>query len=379
MTKQRLVTALLVATAVGACDEGLLDVLPVDEIAVEIAIVDAASANAALMGAYSALQDGNYYGGDYLQWSETLTDNVEHTGTFGSYGDADLVFMRPDMGAIDGIWTSVYDGINRVNLIIQKVPAIDGIDPGAASDILGQAYALRALHYFNLVRAWGGVPLVLVPAETLEEAAQVARASAAEVYSQINTDLSQAAGMLGGIGNDARTFITPGFVTALGARVALYQGNWATAESNARQVMNTGDYALVSNLRSMFTDGGDPTSEDILRVAFTATDYNDLGYMYMYDGRFEIGATQEIYDLFPAGDLRFDLNFDGTRPDGIQVVKFPTPIGGEDVHVIRYAGVLLILAEALAEQGGAKLSQALDYLNMVHTRAGLAAYRKSVV
>ena len=136
MTKQRLVTALLLATALGACSDDLLDILPVDEIAEEIAIVDINGATAALMGAYSALQSGSYYGGDYLQWSETLTDNVEHTGTFGNYGDADLVFLRPDVGGIDGMWRSMYDGINRVNLIIQKVPAIDGIDPGAAGDSL---------------------------------------------------------------------------------------------------------------------------------------------------------------------------------------------------------------------------------------------------
>lgn len=372
MIKQKLVTALLLATALGACDEGLLDILPVDEIAEDIAIVDAAGATAALMGAYSALQSGSYYGGDYLQWSETLTDNVEHTGTYGSYGDADRVLLRPEVGAIDGMWRSMYDGINRVNLIIEKVPAIDGIDSGDANEIMGQAYALRALHYFNLVRAWGGVPLVLVPAATLEEAALVFRASAAEVYTQINADLNQAASLISGMGNDSRTFITPGFIPALEAKAALYQQNWATAESKALQVMNTGDYSLVSNLRSMFTAGGDPTSEDILRVAFTATDWNNLGYYYNYAGRFEIGATQEIYDLFPAGDLRFDLNFDGVRSDGIQVVKFPTPIGGEDAHVIRYADILLILAEASAEQN--KLSQAVDYLNMVHTRAGLAAY-----
>ena len=374
MTKKRMVTALLLAMALGACDEGLLDVLPVDSIAEEIAIVDARSAQAALVGAYSALQGGSYYGGAYIMWSETLTDNVEHTGTFDSYADADAVFLRPDVGSITGIWTAMYSGINRVNLIIQKVPAIDGIDAGVANEILGQAYALRALHYFNLVRAWGGVPLVIVPAESLEEAAQVSRASEADVYAQIAADLSQAEGLLAGMDNSGRTMITPGFISALQARAALYQGNWATAEAEARQVMNSGDYSLVSDLRSLFTDAGDPTGEDIFRVAFTATDYNNSGYYYQYDGRFEIGATQEIYDLFPAGDLRFALNFDGNRGDGIQVVKFPTTIGGEDLHVIRYADIVLILAEALAEQGGAKLSEALVYLNMVHTRAGLTAY-----
>jgi len=150
MKKLRLVPALLLGVALGACDDSILDVLPVDEISDEIAIVDSKSANAALMGAYSALQSGNLYGGDYILWTETLTDNVEHTGTFEGYADGDLLFMRPEMGVIDGIWTDLYDGINRVNLLIQKVPDITDIDPARANEILGQAYALRALPALGL-------------------------------------------------------------------------------------------------------------------------------------------------------------------------------------------------------------------------------------
>lgn len=374
MKKLRLVpAAFLLAIAVGACSDSLLDVLPVDEISEDIAIIDAKSAQAALVGAYSALQSGNLYGGDYVIWTDLLTEDVEHTGTYGSYADGDLLFFRPNMGVIDGVWTDFYDGINRVNLLIQKVPEIDDIDASDANEILGQAYALRALHYFNLVRAWGDVPLVLVPPANLDEAAEVTRSPVSAVYAQIEADLDQAQGMVGSLGNDDRTFVTPGFVTAFQAKVALYQEDWSTAASKAQQVVNSGDYVLPSNPRAAFTADGDASSEDIFRVVFTAVDWNNQGYYYMYDGRFEVGATEEIYNLFSDDDLRKDLNFSGFRPDGIEVIKFPTPIGAEDIHVIRYADVLLILAEALAEQGS-NLSAAVGYLNEVRTRAGLDAY-----
>ena len=107
MTSKRLVAALLLALPLGACSDDLLNVSPVDQISEDIAIVDEASAQAVLVGAYSALLVRTYYGGSYLMWSETLTDNVEHTGTFDSYADADLVFLRPDVGSITGIWTSM--------------------------------------------------------------------------------------------------------------------------------------------------------------------------------------------------------------------------------------------------------------------------------
>jgi hypothetical protein len=305
-------------------------------------------------------------------WTDLLTDDVEHTGTFGSFADGDLHNFRPNMGTIDGIWTDHYEGIDRVNRIIQKVPQITDMDPTDASQILGEAYAIRGLLYFNLVRAWGGVPLVLVPPESLEEAGQVSRASAADVWAQVESDLAQAATSLSGSGNDEHIFFTPGGVTAVEAKVALYQEKWATAAAKAQQLVNSGDYALVADLRDAFTADGDASSEDILRLSFTATEWCSQGWWYRYDGRLEIGATWEIYNLYEAGDLRFDLNFDGTRNDGIQVVKWPTPIGAEDIHVIRYADVILMLAEALAEQN--QLSDAVGYLNMIRARAEVSEY-----
>ncbi|UCC25707.1 MAG: RagB/SusD family nutrient uptake outer membrane protein [Gemmatimonadales bacterium] len=376
MTKQRLVPALLTAIALGACNtDELLNVLPVDEISDEIAIVDAKSARAALAGAYSSLQSGDLYGGDWVLWVDVLTDDVEHTGTFGSWADGDLHNFRPQMGSIDGIWTNSYGGINRVNLLIQKVPVIETIDAADANDILGQAYGLRALHYFNLVRAWGDVPLVLVPPANLEEAAQVSRDPVSAVYGQIESDLAQAGSLLSSGSNDDHTFITAGFVTAFEAKVALYQQDWLTAVSKAQQVVASGEYSLVTNLRDAFSADGNPSAEDIFRVAFTTVDWNNQGYYYLYEGRFEQGATQEIYDLYEPGDLRFELNFphpDDIRSDGIEVTKYPTPIGSEDIHVLRYADVLLILAEALAEQN--ELSDAVGYLNQIRARAGVSEY-----
>jgi hypothetical protein len=376
MKTLRLVPALLTILALNACDtDKLLNVLPVDEISDDIAIIDTQSARAALAGAYSSLQSDYLWGGDWILWTDVLTDDVEHTGTYGSWADGDLSNFRPQMGEIDGIWTENYDGINRVNLLIQKVPEIGDMDPADAHDILGQAYAMRALLYFNLVRAWGDVPLVLIPPATLEEAGQVSRDPAAAVYTQIRADLDQAAAFLSGGSNDDRTYITPGFITALQAKVALYQEDWATAATKALQLVSSGEYALVSNLRDAFTADGDATPEDVFRVAFTTVDYCWEGYYYLYDGRFEQGATQEIYDLYEPGDLRFELNFpppEDIRSDGIEVTKFPTPIGAEDIHVIRYADVILILAEALAEQND--LATAVSYLNQIRARANVAQY-----
>jgi hypothetical protein len=369
-----MVPALLIL-GLGACDDGILDVRPVDRIDNELAIVDAKSAEAALVGAYSALQGGSLYGGSYVLLSETMTDNVEHTGTFATYADADLNEVTSDNGTITGIWNAAYDGIYRLNRILEKVPQLDNISQTESDRILGEAYAIRALHYHNLVRGFGGVPLILEPFSSIDEASNVARETVAAVYTQVLADLATAESLLASAGraNNARTRVTPGFVDALRARVQLYQGNWAEAEAAARAVVDAGDYGLAPNYGDLFDASGSSTTEDIFRVAFTASDANNLGFYYQFAGRFEIGATQAIYDAYTAGDDRFNVTFDGIRSDGIEVVKFPTTEGTEHVHVIRYGEVLLILAEALAQQGGAaQLTEAVDRLNEVRVRADLA-------
>lgn len=379
MRKTRLVPALLFLAVLGACDTSILDVLPQDEIADDVAITDEETATAALMGAYSSLQEGGLFGTDYVIWTDLLSDDVEHTGTFGSYGQADLINVPADNFSVEDIWSTSYEGINRANVVIQKVPEVDGISATAVDRIVGQAYALRALHYFDLLRAYGGVPVVLTPPDGLDdinELANATRNSPAEVWSQIESDLTEARSRLTAAGvtnNGERTLVTPGFTDALAAQAHLYQQDWAAAQTAALAVVNSGDYSLAPAYGDLFDAVGAPTNEDIFRLEFTAVDFNNFGYYYQFEGRFEVGATQELYDLYDqANDDRFATQFDETRPDGIEVVKYPSTVGTEDFHIIRYGEVLLILAEAYAQQD--QLDLAVNNLNLVRTRAGLTGY-----
>ena len=107
MNFNRAIPAALLALGLVACDSDLLDIRPVDEIDEDIAIVDAASAQAALNGAYSSLQDGSYYGTDYVIFGDLLADNAEHEGTFGSYSQANRNALLPTNGVMDGAWTAM--------------------------------------------------------------------------------------------------------------------------------------------------------------------------------------------------------------------------------------------------------------------------------
>jgi hypothetical protein len=152
--------------------------------------------------------------------------------------------------------------------------------------------------------------------------------------------------------------------------VDLYRQEWAGAIANADSVYAMG-YTLAPSYASLFTAEGTDTPEDIFRISFTAVEYNEVGYYYLWDGRNEVDPTEDLFDAYEAGDARRawsvredDGYFEGT--------KFPTTVGSEDLHVIRLAEVILIKAEALAQLGQTtQLEDAVDEYNKLRVRAGL--------
>jgi hypothetical protein len=358
--------ALFALTASG-CDK-TLTTDPVDRVPAEQSIVDAATARAALVGAYDGLQSLSYYGRTLYVLGDLSADNAEHVGTFQYLGQVDRNQLQADNTSVTNVWIAIYDALARVNLILQKVPNVTGLTEAQQNQILGEAHFLRALHFHNLVKLWGDVPMPLEPLDSPADAAQLTRTAKADVYTQILADLSQAEQLMT-TAKQARQG-SLGAVRALRARVMLYQENWQGAldAANAVQAMN---YTLAPQFSALFSEEGTDTPEDIFRVSFTATEYNEIGYYYLFDGRWEVAPTSDLYDAYSATDVRRDLTVakDGGDYEG---TKYPTTIGAEDVHVIRFAEVLLIKAEALARLN--RLAEAVTEYNKVRVRAGLTAH-----
>ncbi len=372
-------TALLLAVALAGCDS-LLDQNPVDELPEDIAITTPEGARAALAGAYAALQEDSYYGGDFYLFGDLSSDNSVHDddGTSNSYADADANQLLSNNGVIEDIWASIYAAIHRANVLIDRVPSVTGLDPAERDQILGEAYFLRALHYHNLVKVFGGVPLRLEPAASVEEASQIARSTEAETYAQILSDLQQAGSLM--TSTAPANHATLGAVDALQARVYLFLEDYANANSSANAVIARG-YDLAASFSDLFDADGQDTPEDIFKVTFT-----DIQYQYMYywiscdvGGGCELAPSQELIDAFvdpydPSTDARLTWSITGsflplTEPDAWGT-RYPTTAGGEDIHAIRFAEVLLIKAEALARMS--QLQPALDEVNKIRVRAGLA-------
>jgi hypothetical protein len=386
------VQTLLVLVFAAGC-QNVLDVHPINEIDESQAISTPAGARAAVAGIYDALQAFSYYGGEQLFFGDLSGDDVEHMGTFTTYRQIDQNDVTSDNSSIEGFWDAGYAAIGRANIVIEKVPNVSGLSAEERDDLLAQAHFMRALSFHNLVKYWGdtasaglGVPLVLIPPRDISEAGLATRATTGEVYTQILSDLSDAETLMGSSTDASRATLMA--VRALRARVYLYQRNYAGAETEAEAVGTLGGYSLASAYGDLFTEDGSPTPEDVFRMHFDAVDFCWEGYYYRHSeaqGRREISPSVDLITAYDPAfngspgtynpvDLRGQWNIafnDSTDGTSVYGSKWPTGIGAEDIHVIRFAEVLLIQAEAEARQN--KLGEAEATLTPIRVRAGLAA------
>ncbi|MEO5816189.1 MAG: RagB/SusD family nutrient uptake outer membrane protein [Gemmatimonadaceae bacterium] len=368
--KPRILLTALAFVAVVSCDSALTTT-PVDRIPSENEIVDAGTARAALIGAYDGLQSLSYYGRQFLVLGDLSSDNVRHRGTFQYLGDIDRNQIQSDNTAITSVWGALYDALARANTVIDRVQKVSGLTDADKNQILGEAYFLRALHLHNLTKFWGDVPMPLTPITNANDAALVTRTAKAQVYTQILADLAKAEAMITNAKQTRQASL--GAVRALRARVMLYQGNYQGALDATTAVLAMG-YALEPTFANLNTADGTATPEDIFRVVFTPQEYNEMGYYYLRAGRREVAPTPGLNAAFEVGDVRKAAT---VAPSGseFQGTKWPTTIGGEDIHVIRLAEVILIRAEAYARLNGAgQLGLAVAEYNKIRVRAKLAPH-----
>jgi hypothetical protein len=303
-------------------------------------------------------------------------------------------------------WQSCYDGIEKSNWIIEKVPEAT-MDETRKKQIIGEAYFLRAFYHWTLTKNFGDVP-VKIKASVTEAEAYVAKSPKAEVYKQIYADLELAltAGLVSGPTVE-KGRPTKEAVNALYAKAALYNEDWAKALSKAQEVITSGKYLLMPDLRDVYRYD----KEDAARVeniwAFEAESYTPgrqhqlmslmgpVGSAAPDYGKTTFGsmfAYQTFFDSFNPNDKRrqlLDTNYT-TRTGAIIAQKDITPIttkgvlikkyqdansvGGAtsvNIPLLRLADIYLIAAEAEAKLNGGS-SAAYGFINAVRTRAGLA-------
>ena len=305
------------------------------------------------------------------------------------------------------LWQHHYQAIFRANQVTDNVPAID-MNTTLRGRIVGEARFIRGLLYYNLVNLYGPVPVI---AKTPAPTDRPATASEADVYAQIEKDLTDASGVLptsysgGDVGR-----ATKGAALAMLGKAQLQQRKWATAATTLASVIALPGYDLMPNYADNFTDKFENNKESVFEVQFgdqsqlsngvrgqnIAKMVGACGPGYC-DGRPSTYLYQQFLtetttsgDVDPRLDVTLFRNFPGATVYGgpytnqgrgandIYFKKYgqyyvpgdqnwDNPI---NVRVIRFADVLLMEAEALNESGNT--AGAYQYINRVRARVSLA-------
>lgn len=341
-----------------------LDTEPSDLVSDEQTIFDKTSAETAVRGAYRGLSNLNYSGGFQNTILQSGGDIVSV-----NVGLTDLSVtnynLRSDIPFLQTFWSNNYNTINRANHVIEKVPAVE--DVKVTSDIrnqlLGEAYFIRALSYFDLARLFGGVQIFLTPTKTISDRSGVPRSTQAEVYNRVLADLNIAETLLPA--TVVRNRATKYTVHALRARLYLYQKKYAEAEADVNAVLANSNYRLIKpfNLVS-------GTAESVFELSYSINNPNP-GFT-LWRGNRQLSPTATMHSLLN------DPKIGGGRKI-LSVLTANQFIGGifptntSSNYVIRTAELYLIRAEARASKPNPDLIGALSDLNQVRLRSEIDA------
>lgn len=364
-----------------SCSKDFLDLQPEQAVSMNQALVTMSDFNAAITGCYDGLQSGNYYGKFFIMTPDVMSDDLKGSGTVNRASDwhSYLGSSTDRSNLAQNIWAVGYRVIDRANRILEADTELD-ID-----DILGQAYAFRALAHFDLVRIYGqhytftadashmGVPIVL----SVDPFQKPARNTVKEVYDQVIDDFNIALTL---INDDKNSFyFSKNVINALLSRVYLYKEDWTNAVDKANEVINSLDYSLAANGNYAAIFSGDHSSESIFEIDMNPTDNNGSGALsgnYLGTGYGEYLPTLDLYNLIPDGDVRKtlfleDLSLGGGDFGTIRVNKFSSDLGYDNTPVIRLSEVYLNRAEANYHLGAEGLAQ--DDVDLIRKRGFPAA------
>jgi len=352
---------------------------PNNAIPTENAIVDAGTARAAILGAYDAVQ--GYYAGNYPTLGTITADLVVFNGTLSQYLQLDQNAIPADNVTTVAAYQGIYRAINSANSVIEYVPGVsDPLLTSAEKDkILGEAYFIRALGYFDLARGWGGVQIQLKPTANINALKGVKRSTLAQTYEQVLKDLVEAERLLPEDGS-TRNRAQKSAARALRARLHLYRGQWQDAADYATLVINNNSkYQLVKPYKTFFTSPFQ-TRESVLELAYSNNDRNsfwNLWYPSSFGGQYTLKPSasfiQDVNDPAIGGTRNALISGSGTSVYG--VLYNTVGVNTDPSYLIRIAELYLIRAEALAQLND--LDGALDDLNAVRSRADVADYTGS--
>jgi hypothetical protein len=370
-----------------------------------------ADAISAVNSVYSTLNsdpagDFPLYGRQLNLMTENASDNQTYSpsNTNPDVRAMGTITYVPANSRVQKVWQQLYYGINRANIAIDNIPSIQ-FDTTLRARLVRESKFIRALLYFDLVRLYGDVPIILHNPNTINvQSLLVKRSPVDSVYRQIISDLTDATNLPKSYSGSDKGRATGGAAHTLLAKVYLTRQQWPQALAQLQTVINGGyGYALFPNYYDAFQKATKNGVEHIFSVQFesnlgatNSTQYLSESFISFNTNVWPIDVPVDIslYNLFSANDTRRAVTFytsvynaatnktvvfnNAYTPYFNKFVDYSlTPLtvqaqSGVNYPVLRYADVLLMYAEAANEINGAPTAAAYNAINQVRERAHIA-------
>jgi hypothetical protein len=391
-----MVWAAYMLVAATSCSKSFNDEQPKDATNTSGAVTNEASMYTALLGVYSSLRATDFYGRTFAIKGDLMSDDCFlSSSNSGRYLGFNTYDMDKTNSYPSNIWLNAYAGIKNCNFIINSGVANNS---DVISQMYSEVYGMRGMILFDLVRNFAkpyaagannlGVPIVL----KFDSLAKPARDTIYKVYAQVLSDLATAYSLAKYDNGATMTFSSTGvsramnssFLTkyairGLQARVYQHMGNWSAARDAVLDVVNNGKYTLVASTGlAGYWAGTTPRADKVETMFEVTSDANNsvsdgtLANIYVpkaNGGSYgDILATKTLYSSYTATDARKSLYNPSTRSGQLgtayYITKYPINTNTyDDVKIVRYAELLLILAEAYYNLSDE--TNALKYVNMV--------------
>ena len=347
-------------------------------------------------GGYSSMRSSTYYGRDFLAFGEVRSDEMYSNKASGYYTTVQDYSMTSTDAYASGTYNQIYTLVGKMNIVINTdLTGFLAVDLPAAKYYQGQAYALRAQGFFDLLRLYGqkytgaSTALGVVLPLKFDPKAKQARATIAQTETQIESDFNTALTMMtANAAIDApsnKTELSISALKVLMSRYYLYKGDYAKVRSLTADVI--GKYSVIpkdlyqESFRYTLRGAASNSIFELEVGTDSSLSTSSYAYVMSYNGYANVVPFPSVYAMYDAADIRRTLitratatahYLSYTNGQGVTFGKYTNTVGADNIKMIRYEEVLLNAIEAELMPGGDP-AKALLYYNQILTNRGLTA------
>jgi hypothetical protein len=371
-------------------------------------------ADKSVMGCYAALSPQDWWQMDFFRLVGDICSDDAFKGNAlqgdqRDFGNLANFNINASNEWVDVQWRFAYQGIFRCNLVIENVPNAP-ITEEQIEVLVAEAKFLRGVFYFDLVKNFGGVPLLTSPIAV--DDANLSRSTEDEIWAQIEQDFFEASNHLPLKSEQDANQIgraTRGAAIAYLAKAHLYQNEFIEAQQYAQEVIMTNQYNLNDSFENVWNINNPNGNGSIFEIQHSYNDIYDSGSALPVvtrsrsDGGWGFCTPSSHLDNFMGDDPRrihtiirqgefvdddhpsYDTNVNENMTGRINRKYYLSnenrPANEEHKRsglnhiLIRYADLLLIHAEAAYHNGDE--SSANNSVNLVRYRVGLPTINSS--